>query len=131
MPSALIETRQNYSPEIEIGIMDAVHSALCEAFKITPTDKNIRLLVHEPHRFVYPTGHEQPETYTHISIDCFAGRTIQAKRLLYKAIVKNLSCYGIPAKNIKILLREITTENWGVRGGQAACDVDLGFNLNV
>ncbi len=131
MPSALIETRQNYSPEIEIGIMDAVHSALCEAFKITPTDKNIRLLVHEPHRFAYPMDHEQPETYTHISIDCFAGRTIQAKRLLYKAIVKNLSCYGIPAKNIKILLREITTENWGIRGGQAACDVELGFDINV
>lgn len=131
MPSTLIEVRQNYLPEIEIGIIDAVHSALCEVFKIKPTDKNIRLLVHEPHRFACPTNYEQPETYTHISIDCFAGRTIQTKRLLYKSIVKKLSHYGIPAKNIKILLREITTENWGIRGGQAACDVELGFDINI
>lgn len=131
MPSALIEIRKKYSTEVEVGIMNAVHEALCEAFKIIPTDKNIRLLVHEPHRFAYPADHDKPETYTHISIDCFAGRSLQAKRFLYKTIVSNLSQYGIPAKNIKIMLREITAENWGIRGGQAACDVDLGFEIKV
>jgi len=29
------------------------------------------------------------------------------------------------------MLREITAENWGIRGGQAACDVDLGFKVDV
>jgi hypothetical protein len=32
---------------------------------------------------------------------------------------------------VKILLREISPENWGIRGGQAGCDVDLGFDIEV
>ena len=125
MPSALIEVRQQYAPEIESGIMEAVHAALREAFKILPGDRNVRLLVHEPHRFQCPPDREKPKYYTHISIDCFAGRSLDAKRNLYKAIVNNLSQFGIPTNHVKIMLREITAENLGIRGGQAACDVDL------
>jgi hypothetical protein len=32
---------------------------------------------------------------------------------------------------VKILLREIQKENWGIRGGQAGCDVELGFKIDV
>lgn len=131
MPSVLIEVRQQYSPEIESEIMEAVHAALREAFKILPGDRNVRLLIHEPHSFQCPPDIEKPAYYTHISIDCFAGRSLEAKRNLYKAIVNNLSQFGIPANHIKIMLREITAENWGIRGGQAASDVDLGFEVNV
>ena len=35
------------------------------------------------------------------------------------------------AQFVKIMLREIDSENWGIRGGQAGCDVELGFNVNV
>lgn len=131
MPSVLIEVRQQYSAEVESGIMEAVHSALRESFKILPGDRNVRLIAHEPHRFECPPDREKPEYYTHVSIDCFAGRSVEAKRLLYKSIVNNLSQYGISANNIKIMLREITAENWGIRGGQAACDVELGFEVKV
>jgi phenylpyruvate tautomerase PptA (4-oxalocrotonate tautomerase family) len=131
MPSALIEIRQEYSKEIEAGIMEAVHSALRECFKIMPHDRNVRLLVHDPHRFECPPDREKPEFYTHISIDCFAGRSLEAKRNLYQAIVNNLEPFGIPKNHVKIMLREITAENWGIRGGQAACDVDLGFKIDV
>ena len=131
MPSVLIEVRQQYSAEVESGIMEAVHSALRESFKILPGDRNMRLIAHEPHRFECPPDREKPECYTHISIDCFAGRSVEAKRLLYKSIVSNLFQYGIPANNVKIMLREITAENWGIRGGQAACDVELGFEIKV
>ena len=131
MPSVLIEVRQQYSAEIESGIMEAVHSALRSAFKILPGDRNVRLLVHEPHRFECPPDREKPEYYTHISIDCFAGRSLAAKRKLYKNIVSNLSQFDIPENHVKIMLREITAENWGIRGGQAACDVDLGFEVKV
>jgi phenylpyruvate tautomerase PptA (4-oxalocrotonate tautomerase family) len=131
MPSALIEVRQEYPKEVEVGIMEAVHSALRECFKIMPHDRNIRLLVHKPHRFECPPDREKPEFYTHISIDCFAGRSLDAKRSLYRTIVNNLNRFGIPKDHVKIMLREITPENWGIRGGQAACDVDLGFKVDV
>jgi len=88
MPSVLIEVRQQYTAEVESAIMEAVHSALCECFKILSNDRNVRLIVHQPHRFECPPDREKPEYYTHISIDCFTGRSVDAKRNLYKAIVK-------------------------------------------
>jgi phenylpyruvate tautomerase PptA (4-oxalocrotonate tautomerase family) len=131
MPSVLIEVRKLYSPDEEVALMEAVHAALREAFKILPTDRNMRLVVHEPHRFPCPPDRTRPELYTHISIDAIAGRSLNAKRALYRTIVANLGRLGIPADHVKILLREIPLENWGIRGGQAACDVDLGFKIDV
>jgi phenylpyruvate tautomerase PptA (4-oxalocrotonate tautomerase family) len=131
MPSILIEIRRQYSKEQEVALMEAVHKALRDAFKIMPHDRNVRLVVHEPHRFACPPGKEMPESYVHISIDAFSGRSLDAKRALYKAIVDNLEPMGIPRDHVKILLREIPKENWGIRGGQAGCDVDLGFKVEV
>ena len=111
--------------------MEAVHAALREAFKILPGDRNVRLVVHEPHRFACPPDRARPELYTHVSIDAVAGRSLEAKRALYRAVVANLGRLGIPADHVKILLRELPPENWGIRGGQAACDVELGFKIDV
>lgn len=131
MPSVLIEVRREYTREEEIAIMEAVHKALREAFQILPGDRNVRLLVHEPNRFACPPARENPEFYTHISIDAFAGRSLDAKRKLYRLTVKNLEPFGIPNDHVKILIREIAKENWGIRGGQAGCDVELGFKIEV
>lgn len=131
MPSVLIEVRRQYTQEEEIALMEAVHKSLRDAFKILPSDRNVRLVVHEAHRFACPPDREKPEHYTHISIDAFAGRSLDAKRNLYKAIVNNLEPFGIPKNHVKILLREISKENWGIRGGQAGCDVELGFKVEI
>jgi phenylpyruvate tautomerase PptA (4-oxalocrotonate tautomerase family) len=131
VPSILIEVRRQFTKEDEVGIMDAVHLAMIEAFKIKPDDKHVRMVVHEPHRFDCPPGRERPEYSTLVSIDALAGRSLDAKRNLYKAIVNNLEPFGIPKDHVKILIREIPTQNWGIRGGQAACDLDLGFKIDV
>lgn len=111
--------------------MEAVHTALCEAFQILPDDKNVRLIAHESHRFMYPPNRDKPDRYTHISIDAFAGRSLEAKRKLYQGIVTGLEALDIPKDHVKILLREIPKENWGIRGGQAGCDVELGYRIEV
>jgi phenylpyruvate tautomerase PptA (4-oxalocrotonate tautomerase family) len=131
MPSVVIEVRKGYAPERETALMEAVHAALRSAFRILPGDRNVRLLVHEPHRFACPPHLAQPELYTHVSIDAIAGRSLDAKRALYRAIVENLGALGIPRDHVKILLRDLPRENWGIRGGQAACDVELGFKVDV
>ena len=92
-------------------------------------DKNIRLIVHEPHRFTSPPG--KSDRYTLVTFDMFSGRSIEAKRALYTAIVQNLSEVGIPPDDVLINLREHPAENWGVRGGKPASEVDLGFKINV
>ena len=131
MPSVVIEIRRSIGSEEEMAIIEAVHSSLREAFKIPPGDRNVRLLVHEPHRFACPPYLAKPELFTLIGIDAFSGRSVDAKRALYAGIVEKLAKVGIPKDHVLIVLKEIPTENWGIRGGQAACDLDLGFTINV
>ncbi|MFD7155200.1 tautomerase family protein [Kribbella sp. NPDC059898] len=131
MPSAQIEIRREYSEADEAGLIDAVHDALVTAFQIPPQDKDVRLVVHAPHRFACSPRLTQPEYFTLVSIDCFAGRSIDAKRSLYTEIVTNLKPFGIPADHITILVRDLPTTNWGIQAGQAASDLDLAFNINV
>ncbi len=104
--------------------MEAVHKSLRDAFKILPAT-GMFVWSYEAHRFACPPDREKPEYYTHISIDAFAGRSLD------KAIVNNPEPFGIPKNHVKILLREISKENWGIRGGQAGCDVELGFKVEV
>ena len=131
MPSVLIEVRQQHAREQESRIMEAVHSALRDAFKIPAVDRNVRLLVHEPHRFECPPDRSHPDLYTHISIDAFSGRSLDAKRNLYARIVENLEATGIPRDHVKVLLREIPRENWGLGGGRPGSEVELGFLVEV
>ncbi|MEH3139908.1 MAG: tautomerase family protein [Mycobacterium kyogaense] len=131
MPSTVIDVRRRYCADDEIAIIDAVHEALVVAFQIPRADKHVRLISHEPHRFAHNPNLAQPELYTFVAVDCFAGRSVQAKRSLYREIVNRLSALGIPADHVTIVVRESALENWGIRGGQAACDVDLGFDVTV
>lgn len=127
MPSSVVEVRRLYTQAEEVAIIAAVHDALVAAFAIPAADKRVRLLVHEPHRFACPSNLESPERATLVTIDCVAGRPIEAKRDLYAEIVGRLAACGIPADHVTILLREGGPDNWGVRGGQAMCDVDPRF----
>lgn len=68
---------------------------------------------------------------TLVAIDCFAGRSGAAKRVLYADVVRRLGRRGVPADDITIVLREIPQIDWGIRGGLAACDVHLGFDVEV
>src|SRR5262252_3299332 len=63
MPTVLIEVRRQYTREQELGLIEAVHAALVDAFKINPGDRNVRLVVHEPHRFACPRACEKPDAF--------------------------------------------------------------------
>ena len=131
MPSTLIEVRRHYTSTEVSALIEAVQAALVEAFKIPAADRTLRLIGHEPHGFVCSPRVAEPDRYTLVTIDCFAGRSLDAKRALYRTVVRNLAPLGIPSGSIKILLRESPMENWGIGGGQAACDVELGFKVDV
>ena len=84
----------------------------------------------EPHRMVNGPGDATADAYTRVTIDCFSGRSLDAKRRLYREIVERLEALGIPRESVSILLRESAVENWGA-GGRAASDYDLGFEITV
>ncbi|MFF2344625.1 tautomerase family protein [Pseudarthrobacter sp. NPDC058119] len=130
MPSSLIEVRRSYTQDQQVALIDAVHGALVAAFKIPQEDRFIRILSYEPHAMVNSLAAGVADDYTRVTVDCFAGRSIEAKRRFYTEIVERLEKLGIARGNVSILLRESPPENWGA-GGIAACDYDLGFNINV
>jgi hypothetical protein len=131
MPSAVIEIRTAYTPEVEVQILEAVHSAIVQAFKVSPVHRNVTLVVHEPHRFLGRTDCPAPERLTNISIFVLPGRSLQAKRKLYTLLIDSLEALGILGACILIRLHELPPENIGVRGGQPVCDVELGYPVNV
>jgi phenylpyruvate tautomerase PptA (4-oxalocrotonate tautomerase family) len=98
--------------------MDSLHAALREALKIPERDRLIRYVEHCPEHFAVPPS--ATENYTLIEISIFPGRSLEAKRNLYKDIVARLDVLGIDAKDIRIVLYEVPLDDWGIRGGVPA-----------
>jgi phenylpyruvate tautomerase PptA (4-oxalocrotonate tautomerase family) len=129
MPLVRIEVRRSREPEEKRAICDAVHAAMKEALLIPEHDRHIRYIEHAPEDFQVPPG--KTEEYTLVEITLFQGRSIDAKRNLYQAVVRNLGSLGIAPEDVFIVLIESPPENWGIRGGVPASEVDLGFKIDV
>ena len=128
MPNTLIATRAGWITD-PAAVIDAIQSALLESLKIPEWDRTLRLVEHAPSHFAVPPG--RGEKFTLVEITMFSGRSMGAKRALYQAIVRNLAALDVPSLDIKITLIETPPENWGVRGGVPASEIDLGFKIDV
>ena len=128
MPNTLIATGAGWITDPG-AVIDAVQSALREALKIPEGDRTLRLIEHPPSHFAVPPG--RGEKFTLVEVTMFSGRSMGAKRALYQAIVRNLAALDVPPSDIKITLIETPPENWGVRGGMPASEIDLGFKIDV
>jgi hypothetical protein len=129
MPDMLIEVRGDWVAGREAEFIDAVHGAMIKSLKVPADDKVVRLIQHAPKNFAIPQG--AGERYTHIEIALFFGRSIDAKRALYRDIVRSLEPFSVPSHDVKIVLIEVPKDNVGFRGGKAASDVELGYETVV
>jgi phenylpyruvate tautomerase PptA (4-oxalocrotonate tautomerase family) len=128
MPSTRISTgvwARSRGPEV----LEAVQAALVEALRIPATDRDVVLdIFDESQRIIRPT---RSDYFTRVEVTLFSGRSMAAKRLLYSALVRNLSSLGVPPGEVKTVLIEVPAENWGLQGGHPASEIDLGFEINV
>ena len=129
MPDILVEVRGSWLAGKQPAFLDAVHKAVVQALR-TPDDEPLARLIEHPTNN-YLTPHSAGKRFARIEIVLFEGRSLDAKRELYRAMVRNLHPFGVPPEDVKVVLIEITSENVGFRGGQAACDVNLGYTLQV
>jgi phenylpyruvate tautomerase PptA (4-oxalocrotonate tautomerase family) len=130
MPLVKIELQKGRSSEYKKAILNGVHSALVEAFKIPDYDRNQRIHELDPECIELPPN--KTDQFTLIEITAFKGRSGLAKKNLFQSIVRNLQMSpGISGDDIMIIIHEPPLENWGIRGGQPANEVDLGFNIEV
>ncbi len=127
MPLVHVHLRAGRSGAEKKAILDGIHAALVEAFRIPEHDRN--QLVHE-----YPDAdfeaHRGPGA-VFVELVVFPGRSADAKRKLYAAIAANLGQAGVDPQQTLVVLHEPPLTNWGIRGGKAATDVRIGFALDV
>ena len=129
MPNVLVETRGGWLGAKRTALLDAIQAATVEALRIPPDALVLRLVEHPMECFAVPDG--AAEQYTHIMITMFVGRSLSAKRALYQAIVRNLEPFGVPPDDVRIMLNEVPRQNVGTRGGKAAVDLELGYEVRV
>lgn len=121
---------QNKAPGGGQALRDGVHSALVQAFKIPEHDRYQILHELDAEHFEAPPA--KTEKVTMIEITAFKGRSNEAKKALYGAIVENLAKNpGIMGDDIIIIVHEPPLENWGIRGGKPASEVNVGFKIDV
>ncbi len=129
MPNVKIEVKRSWSSKKQQHLIEATHAALVEALNIPQHDKLIRFVEHSPELFASPP--DTTENFVLVEISLFSGRLLDAKRNLYQSIVKRFGKLGIKSNDIRIVLHEVPMENWGIRGGIPASEVDLGFKVDV
>ncbi len=129
MPLVKIETRRWMSRQTKRSVLDAVHDSLVAAFKVPDHDRNQRIVEYDADEFEGSGG--KGEHFTIVTIDAFAGRSVEAKRALYQELASRLARVGIPPGDLTVVVHDVPLESWGIHGGQAACDVDVGFEIKV
>lgn len=129
MPLASIDIFEGRSSSEKQALLQAVHDAMVEALKIPEDDRTYRLREYRREEFWTSPG--KSDKYTIIEISLFPGRSLEAKRRLYQAIIRNLGALGTPPNDVFIVLHEPPMENGGIRGGVPASEVDMGFEVRV
>jgi len=132
MPNILVETRSGWLGTKRAALLAAVQAAAVEALHIPPRSLVLRLIEHPKDCFVVPDEtHEPAEQYTHVVIAMFAGRSLSAKRALYRAIVRRLEPFGVPPDDVRIIVQDVPRENVDMQGGRSAVDLELGYEVSV
>ena len=128
MPSTRVETARGWLGESRAAFLAAIQQALVETILIPDQDRDIRLTEYDPENLLKSA--DKSARHTNIEITLFTGRSIEAKRRLYAALVRLLAPFGLTAADIKVVLIEVDRPNWGLNGVPAS-EIELGFKIDV
>jgi 4-oxalocrotonate tautomerase family enzyme len=127
MPQIKIELAKGNKKEFLTVLINSTMSCVQEILKLPENDRNIRLIEYENGLFF-----TKPPYRILIEISMFVGRTKETKKKLFQSIVASLSDkLGLKKEEIFILINEQPKENWGIRGGIPANEIDLGFKVEI
>lgn len=129
MALARIEILRGLSAEERRGLIEGVHASLVEALEVPGDDPTVRLVEHKPENVLLPG--QRSDRYTVVEVTMFAGRSLETKRRLHRAVVRNLHACGVAPDDVLVVLHEPGMENWGIQGGNPASEVDIGFEVDI
>ncbi len=120
--------KKNLHPVRE-QLSEILHECMMEAFRYPKEKKAHRFIYIDEDSFFYFEGRTQKHTIIEISI--FEGRSVEAKKKLYKLIFtrfeKELS---ITPMDVEITLFETPLHNWGIRG-MSGDELTLNYKVNI
>ena len=106
-----------------------VHSCVVDALNYPPEKKFQRFFPLQAEDFEYPS--DRSEKYIIIEILLFSGRSVEAKKSLYRLLFERLKeKLNIAPIDIEIILIETPSHNWGLRG-VAGDELNLSYKVNV
>jgi phenylpyruvate tautomerase PptA (4-oxalocrotonate tautomerase family) len=129
MPVTLVSILKGRTSAEKRALMEAVQGAIARTLALPEHDRNLRLHEHGQDEWMLPPG--AGERYTLVEIALFEGRTPETKGALFANIVQALEGIGVPRGDVFIRVVDQPRENFGIRGGQRADLVLLGYEVKV
>ena len=123
MPFVRIDTLKGRSASELAALGEGVHRALVETIGVPPLDRFQVISEHEPGRLIFDPeylGIARTPGIVFVQITLSVGRTVEQRKALYAAIVRNLSASpGVRPEDVLINLVEVAKENWSFGNGIA------------
>ena len=127
MPLVKVEIEKGHNRDFLISLIESTMDCVQKILKLPSDDRNIRLTEYDKGVFQM-----KPPYRLIIEISMFSGRTLDTKRELYLLIVNTLqNKLGIDKSEVFIFINEQPKDNWGIRGGTPASEIDLGFKVEI
>ena len=127
MPFTKISLAKGNNKAFLSEFKEEVLNSIIDILKLPSDDKNILIMEYEKELF------EMKDPYEYlIEVSMFSGRSDKTKRLLFSTIVERLNNkLNIEKVSVFIFINEQPLNNWGVRGGKSAEDIDLEFKIDI
>lgn len=122
MPLVRINLREGKSDEFRDRLSDAIHQAMVDTIKVPSADKFQIITEHRPGNLVFPDAyleipHEDEVIFVQIFLN--AGRSIELKQSLYRALAAGVEAIGFNPKDLIVNLVEVHKEDWSFGNGVA------------
>jgi phenylpyruvate tautomerase PptA (4-oxalocrotonate tautomerase family) len=123
MPLVRIALRAGKPTEYRRAVADAVHQCMVSELKAPADDRFQIITQHDSDSLIYDPTYlniSRSDDVVFIQITLNQGRTLEAKRRFYRAVVNALAARpGIRTQDVLINLVEVAKENWSFGDGIA------------
>ncbi|EGR2914552.1 tautomerase family protein [Vibrio parahaemolyticus] len=115
---------------IKAQLSDVIQTSMTQVLGLPESKRAHRIVPLDKSDFYYPEG--RTDAYTVIEINMMAGREVETKKALIKALFTNIEVQiGISPIDVEIIIKEQPPHCWGFRGMTGDDVTDLTYKVNV
>jgi 4-oxalocrotonate tautomerase len=124
MPLVRISLREGKPTSYRAAIGESIHRAMVETINVPADDRFQIFSEHPEDGLIYDPGYlgiKRSDDIVAIQITLNAGRSLEQKRALYRALADRLARDpGLRKEDILVNLVEVPKENWSFGNGEAS-----------